>query len=827
MKILKTKNKLLYCLLSLLFIFGSFALPGLAQNNEEELFLVAQKAFEDGFYDVTIRYVDQLTEQFPQSTKLIQAKLLLGQCYFFKNQYLKAYEIFNGLLQYPELKDATLFWLGETYLKGGDYPKAEEQYKQIIQLFPDSVYFPQAFYSLGWVYFDKGDFVKAKEVFKKLVTQFPSNQLAEDSFYKIGECEYNSQNYKEAIDNFQVYIKLYPDTTRMAECFFYIAESHYYLGDPLTAVTFYAKAGDKSLDHKLALMAKVSMGWSYLKLAKYKISQEAFEGALAFAQEKGILTDDVYLGLANLYSETKEYNKALESFQNLISNFPNSRRMAEAMLGKANIHFLLNEYKDAIVVYAELISKYSSDKNNAALVEKAYFGLAWSYLKDGKVDLSIKTFNEIKNKAENKTVKMSALAQIGDAYQDIGEWNKAIEIYDQVLKDYPESIYADYLQYQQGIALLKTGNLDSATLSFQALQSNFPESKYLNDVKYYLAVAYFKKGDWTSAKNQIKPFIEGLEGESEFLSEGYYILALSNFNLDNYKEAAENFRIIIDKFPDQSSLLKNSDLGIAKCLYKSGNVKDALKHFRMLLFKYPESSTAQEALIWLGDHYLSIADFDNAINYYQQYVNNYPGGEKIDEVYFELGEAYQAKKEFDKAIAAYKRIKEGNKNIYAQGKLSIAEIMSQAFDPQEAIKTYEDIILSSPELKKDIYLKIGLVYKKQNDNENAIKAFYEALKSPPGESKITDAEIQFNIGDILEMSEKPDNALEEYLKIPYLYKKDIEWVIKAYLRAAQIFEDQDKWENAKEAYNKIIESKTEEAAYAEERLSWIKENIKE
>ena len=39
---------------------AAMAAPALAQPNEKELFLVAQKAFEDGFYDVAIRYLYRL-----------------------------------------------------------------------------------------------------------------------------------------------------------------------------------------------------------------------------------------------------------------------------------------------------------------------------------------------------------------------------------------------------------------------------------------------------------------------------------------------------------------------------------------------------------------------------------------------------------------------------------------------------------------------------------------------------------------------------------------------------------------------------------------------
>ena len=97
------------------------AAPTLAQPNEKELFLVAQKAFEDGFYDVAMRYIQQLQEQFPQTDRRVESNLLLGQCYFFKGQYLKAYNIFHELLKESAFKDATLYWLGETSLHSLNY----------------------------------------------------------------------------------------------------------------------------------------------------------------------------------------------------------------------------------------------------------------------------------------------------------------------------------------------------------------------------------------------------------------------------------------------------------------------------------------------------------------------------------------------------------------------------------------------------------------------------------------------------------------------------------------------------------------------------------
>ena len=72
-----------------------------------------------------------------------------------------------------------------------------------------------------------------------------------------------------------------------------------------------------------------------------------------------------------------------------------------------------------------------------------------------------------------------------------------------------------------------------------------------------------------------------------------------------------------------------------------------------------------------------------------------------------------------------------------------------------------------------------------------------------------------------------DRAVEEYLKVSYLYSKEFYWVIKAYLRMARIFEDDEQWEDARITYTKILKYKNDESKFAQERLDWINEHIQE
>jgi len=795
-----------------------------AQNSEIELFLVSQKAFEDGFYDVAMRYINQFLQEYPQTSKRSEARLLLGQCLFFKGQYLKAFEIFQALSAEPGYQDAVLFWLGETYLKGKDYDQAKERYQKILNVYPTSDYAPQASYALAWIDFETNHFEAAKERFQNFVKRFPSHQLTEDASFRVGECAFNSGFYSEAIQKFQKYIEAFQKSTRLDQAYFYIAESYYYSQEYTNSIKYYGLGKQQSRNDATKLISEIGIGWGFLRMKQYPDAQQAFEEAQKFADERKINTGESLLGLANLFTETKEYEKALGYYTQVIQNYPKSPRLSEAYLGKANLLYTIEQYEKAIETYTELIKNFNTTSNVPDTVEKAFLGLAWTYLKSGDSAKAIATFNDVIAHTQNKIVKVSALTQIGDAYQDMGDLEKALEAYDKILRDYPDTPYTDYAQYRQGVALLKLGKTKSAILSFQSLEKNFPESKYQTDVRYYMGVAYFNQGDWLMAKDYMAKFIQEISPDNDLQPDAHYILGLSCQNLKEYDEAMKIFKKIDRVFPQEIAIIQKVKVSMAKNLYEKGTVQEALKEFKIIVYKYPKTDAALEALLWLGEYYMQTFDFKNAITYYTQVTNEYPTSPQVADVIFALGQIYYKNEEFDKALSYFKQITpENGQEIYAKAKLAIADTFARQLDPTTAIETYENIIKTSPEFSRDAYIKMASIYKEGKNYEKAITAYRNALAVKTGSvnSTIHDSELQFEIADLSEMLSNPQGAADEYLKIPYLYPDDTSWVIKAYLRTARIFEDKEDWANAKIIYEKILGYDVDERTFAQERLEQI------
>lgn len=817
-------KRILTSLLLLLIFLSSHV--SYAQNSEDELFLVAQKALEDGFYDVAQRYVNQFLQQYPHTTKKVEAKLLLGQCLFFKGQYFKAFETFQDLLTASTHQDAVQFWLAETHLKGKDYSKAKDGYQKIIDSYPSSSYTPQAAYALAWINLEQGQYDTAAVQFENFIKNFPSHQLAEDAQFRIGECEFNVGRYDNAIASFKKYISIFPKSIRLDQANFYIAEGIFHQQQYAEALKYYNLAKKEASSDQIQLLAQVGIAWCLFRLGDFSQAEKNMEDAKAFAETKKISAEESLLGLANLYAENKNYEKALSCFQRFLDEYPKSSRINECLLGQANALYMAERYLQAIESYSALIK---NETTTSEIFNKAYLGLAWSHLKNNDLKNAISVLNEALTKTQSKVLKASILAQIADAYQDAGQFDDALENYDKILRDYPDTPYADYAQYQQGITLLKLEKPGSAILSFQSLEKNFPKSRYATESKYYLGVAYLNKGEWPAAQDVITGFIQQAPLDHDLQAEAHFILALCYQNLKQFDLAIKTLKKAENMSGRGETLLQKIKINIAKNFYEKGAIPEALQEFKLVIYKYPKTDASLEALLWLGEYYAQTLNIKNAISYYEQIVADYPDRAEAGEALWSIGQIYYKKEDYEQALNYFKKVKETHgPEVYAKAKLSVADTFARQLDPETAIQTYENIVKGSPEFARNAYIKIAEIQKENNQYAKALAAYRNTLNSKPktrDPEVVHDCEIQFEIGDLCEILNKKDEAITEYLKIPYLYPAEIKWAIKAYLRTARIFEDKSDWESAKNIYQKIIGYNTDEKTFAQERLETINKTL--
>jgi TolA-binding protein len=823
------RRKLMLSCLFALILFSSQLCLGediFAQelSKEEEAFFVARKAYDDSFYEVSLELLERFVKNFPDSKKIPDAELLIGECYFHQSRYLEALAKFENILKQnyaSDSKDAVYYWIAEVHFKGNNFAKAAEYYRRVSNEYPDSPYLSAALYSLGWCLFQEAKFSEALAVFKTVEERYPQEQQVQDASFKIVECLYNLKDYSGLKEKAKIYIKKYAkDRFRLAYLYFYLAEADYYLNNFNDAIEEYGKIVGISSDEKLKALANLGLGWSYLKLKRYKDAEGVFLDTNAEYLEKRSL-DVLLLGRAILMADTNRINEAARIYDELLRKTQDQSISLQAYLGKADAFYNLAEYSQAINIYMEALEKFNPESIPQELGDRLHYGLSWAYLKQGEFKAAIKEFQKIAKTTEDRIVKVSALCQIGDTYQDSGEFKKAQETYDSILRDYPDSSYSDYVQYQLGLCLLKDSNYDGAILSFLALKRNFPNSKLLDDATYALGLSYFQRQDYQAAKQVLERFQSEVKA-SNLKSQAMYLLGTSLYNLGDFSGAAEVFKNIIRLYSQDIELVQKAEYEIADCFYQMGNEKEAMTRFKTLRSKYPDSSLTPQIIWWLGEYYYRHDDLELAHRYFSALIKDFPKSNLIANAYYAQGSIYNEEGRYLEAIENFQKVIEmGRADLSAQAAIVIADIYVKQDNPDLGLEAYKDILSKYPNLTGIIYPKIAGIYYNLGNYSQAVEFYRKGLDLVPIKQI---ASVQLRIAESLEAQGKTPDAIEEYLKVPYLYADSQALAVKALLRVGQIYEAKEEFKEAQDIYEKVISLNTEEAKYAQERIDWIKKN---
>jgi tetratricopeptide (TPR) repeat protein len=148
------------------------------------------------------------------------------------------------------------------------------------------------------------------------------------------------------------------------------------------------------------------------------------------------------LGLSETPPSIASLKVSLDMFEGLISNYKGGVEEALAYFYKGNIYFNLQDYENAIQAYNKFLS---SDVKNETYMSIAKTNIAYSYENISDFEKAIELFKNISNTSKG-FLKKSSLLDLGMAYEKINKDDEAVKVYQDFIKDYPTSILIEKVQ---------------------------------------------------------------------------------------------------------------------------------------------------------------------------------------------------------------------------------------------------------------------------------------------------------------------------------------------------------------------------------------------
>jgi tetratricopeptide (TPR) repeat protein len=370
---------------------------------------------------------------------------------------------------------------------------------------------------------------------------------------------------------------------------------------------------------------------SYYQLSKIFLWNGNMAKALNYAIKAYSLDSTNFwyaLNVADIYSYLGNEDKVIGVYESIIENYPDHKEIQFELI---KLYFGSEQYEKCINKCNQLEDRYGMSPLFNYYRSMCFEGLE-------KYELARSELAELRKLFPND---ISYLLQIGEIYRKEGATDKAISLYDSVIKANPDNSIA-----KQALAELyyKTNDLDKTKALFKDIVQDTSVNVNRKVSLMYNIMTDSIQLDSVFATKLLKD-LSSIHHESvkvKLLLTDYYL------RVDSFSAASENIRYII----------RNEDVSYylyEQLFYVESNLKQydtLIRYASEAINKYPDRA---KSYLFQGIGYLRIKSFNASLQSLQKGLvladSNNPS--MMNQLYTYLGECYYYLSEFEKAYNAF------------------------------------------------------------------------------------------------------------------------------------------------------------------------------
>jgi len=215
--------------------------------------------------------------------------------------------------------------------------------------------------------------------------------------------------------------------------------------------------------------------------------------------------DDALLLLAKAYYYTGKYRNAIGKIDELTGKYPESEFVEESRLWKGMSLLMVNQPDSARAMLSELFEP----EVKSSLRAQAHYALGEYYLKGERWAMAQEEYSRIlEEKKLDDWLRSKALVQVGDCLKRVGENEKALTLYQDVLDSKPNRSLRFTARLQHGIVLRELERYEEALEEFKDLLGDGAFIDQFPRVEVEAARCLRQMGEYEDARKHLERLIE-------------------------------------------------------------------------------------------------------------------------------------------------------------------------------------------------------------------------------------------------------------------------------------------------------------------------------
>jgi TolA-binding protein len=649
-----------------------------------------------------------------------------------------------------------------------------------INKYPSSPRVDECYKYLVGVYLSTKNY---KEALKPIENMKSLNEEMKGVYQKIafmrGLQLYTDNQLKESINYLDKSLRYPLNRTYTGLAHYWKGEAYYQLAEKNnstvsldSAITEYKKnlSTPNAINNNEFFTAHYNLGYSNFKKANYSESNIWFRKYVGLkSNESPEKINDAYLRIGDNFFMTKDYNNAVDYYENALK--VGGRDADYAIYQKALALGLIGNPEAKTKTLSEFLVAYSGKSKYEA---SAKYELANTFLQLNNDEGTLAYYKKIVTEHPECSFTSRSLLQIGLIQSKKKEYDGAIATLDKVLASYPKTNEAfEAISAEKDIYRLKS-DMDTYEEKIKNISYAAVSVASLDSSNYDVAFDYYDKGDCENANKYFTKYIQKYT-DGIFYTDAMFYKAECDYKIKNYDQALVGYQYVGEK-PfcqfTESSLLK-----AAYITFKNKNYQNALPLYSRLtdVAEYP--ANVNEGAIGKMRCQWSIGNYDLATEAALRVISldKIPNEVKA-EAHLIVAKSAIGKQNYDLATSEFFIIVPLTKSEKsAEAKYSIAYIQFQKGQYKESQKSIFDLLNQGQNYEYWMgkgYILLSDSYLALKDNFNAKYTLQSFIGKSTNTELIAVAKEKLSRIEEIERAEKDSKLQKKTEDVNIQFKSD-------------------------------------------------------
>ena len=666
---------------------------------------------------------EEVLEEHPESGHALAARFKLATLRFRERDFDRALDSLAELLgDVPAddpLREKILMLQGLAFFELGRESEADHAFSAILQDFPDGLISSSALFrmihhyaanenwnqSIGLAhmfldryegdplsgrvqliqaldYLELGETSPSRKLLGKLLDKHAGADLGEKALFLLTLSYHEDADLSRIVTNYRhLSRKLLPTPNPWrGRTYYLIAESYYELGLYEDAADLYRLVLNDYPFSDVAPFALQGMTASYSRLGddqKAALEQERY--LLVISNEAGSNPANA-LAAAGMYFNRKEYEKALELFDDFLAAEPEGDDRARALYQSGECLYALQFYQDAVSRWRQVLHQHPGYEDQPEVLRK-----------------------------------------LADTLFGLQAYGEAREQYDRLASLHPDHPFAEEAMFNGANCLYNLGDYEAAAAIFQRYGAAYPAGTRAEDAQQAIQACLVRGGRDLLAYVDENP-------DAVFAADVLWEQGSEAFRADRFEEAARHLEIITLRYPD-SEVAPDALFYLSESRLSLGDLEGARAGFENYTATYPDRELVPAALLKAGQIHFMDENFAEAAGHFLILSDQYAGSELAPLGLFNAGLCYRKLEQWRSFLSSSEEFLERHPahDRRLEVELQMAEVyQNETGDYEKALELYDELVARPGAPLGQVHYQRGECLIRMSRQEEAAQAFHAA-----------------------------------------------------------------------------------------------------